>query len=368
MGIRGLTGWIRWATPQSFEVPDWSIFAGETIGIDILGQLYKIKAQRSCPLKYMAEFIAHAKQLNIRPIFVFDGKPPDAKRAALKERSALRESSLASLKVLETEVAPYVTTDAERSALEERIKSLSAYTSYLTSEERDLCKQLCYACGVLCLNATGEADDVLAHLAHKGTFKAVVSSDLDLLARGVKTLLVPQTWSMPGDGDGWVQYTLPSILRNVHFTYDQFVEMCVLMGSDYTVGHRSLPYKSAYWAIKYRGELLKTLEVLNVRDETPYMNAIRRLKGLCETQETLMGEKQWSKLCAGPPTAEPNNLALFVAGPLASLPPKTLALLYGSTDDCSAGSLHNRCDGTACPHDHPEGSNRQEEENQKQDC
>ena len=368
MGIRGLTGWIRWVSPQSFETPDWSAYAGKTLGVDILGQLYKIKAQRSCPLKYLAEFISHCRKLKINPVFVFDGKPPEAKRAALKERSALRESSLASLKILETEVAPYVKTVAERSALEARIKSLSAYTSFLSSEERDLCKQLCYACGVLCLNATGEADDVLAYLTHKGTFDAVVSSDLDLLARGVKTLLVPQTWSMPGDGDGWVSYNLPPLLQKVSFTYDQFVEMCVLMGSDYTVGLQSLPYRSAYWAIKYRGELLKTLEVMGVREEGPYMEAVRRLKGLCETQATLMGEKQWEKLSAGAPPLEPSNLDLFVAGPLSTLSPVILQYLYGSTNDSTSGSLHNRCDGAGSPHDHPKSPDCEQKQNEEQDC
>jgi flap endonuclease-1 len=366
MGIRGLTGWIRWTNPQGFASPEWSDFTGKTLGIDILGQLYKIKAQRSCPLKYMAEFIVHCKKLNITPVFIFDGKPPEAKRAALKERSALRESSLASLKVLETEVAPYVSTADERSALEARIKALSAYTSFLSSDERDLCKQLCYACGVLCLNATGEADDALAYLAHNGTFDAVVSSDLDLLARGVRQLLVPQNWSMPGDADGWVLHTLPSILHKVSLTYDQFVEMCVLMGSDYTVGLRSLPYKSAYWAIKYRGELLKTLEVLGVPEETPYVEAVRRLKGLCETEETLMGEKQWAKLKAGAPPVEPNSLDLFFAKPLATLPESSRVLLYGSAYDRAPCRLHDSCDGTACAHNHPEGSNGQKKQNQEQ--
>jgi flap endonuclease-1 len=366
MGIRGLTGWIRWTNPQGFAAPDWKNLHGKTVGVDILGQLYKIKAQRSCPLKYMAEFIAHCKKLRITPVFIFDGKPPEAKRAALKERSALRESSLASLKVLETEVAPFVSTMAERAALEARIKALSAYTTFLTSEERDLCKQLCYACGVMCLNATGEADDVLAHLTHAKAFDAVISSDLDLLTRGVHQLLVPQTWSMPGDADGWVLHDLPAILHKVSFTYDQFVEMCVLMGSDYTVGLRSLPYKSAYWAIKYRGELLKTLEVLGVPDETPYVEAGRRLKGLCETEESLMGEKQWTKLKAGAPPLEPASLDLFFAKPLKSLSPPSRALLYGSTDNDTSGSLDNGCDRATRPHDHPESSDCQKEQNQEQ--
>ena len=333
MGIRGLTGWIRWAAPKTLKNPDWSAYAGKTIGVDILGQLYKVKAQRACPLLYMAQFIAACKTHAITPLFVFDGKPPDSKRAALKQRSELRAASVESLKHLETHVAPLIETDSERSALEARIQTLLINTSYFSSEERDLCKQLCYACGVVCLNATGEADDVLAHLYRNGTLSAIISCDLDMLARGVEDLFVPDLWAMPGDADGWMAYNLPSILTQVQLSYDQFVEMCVLMGSDYNVGQRTLPYRSAYWAIKYRGELLKTLEVLGVNDETPYYDAIKRLKGHFETEETLMGEKQWSKLHGPPPIIECDSLAVFRSGPLVSLPPAQFQILHRGAKD-----------------------------------
>lgn len=327
MGIRGLTGWVKWAAPQTINTPNWSEYEGKTVGIDILGQLYKIKAQRSCPLLYMAHFIAACKQCKITPIFIFDGKPPDAKRQALRQRCAVREASVSELLHLES-VAPQATTDAEKALLESRISSLKANTSYFTSEERDLCKQLCYAAGAICLNATGEADDVLAHLYHSGVIQAVFSCDLDMLARGVQDLCVPATWSVPGDEEGWVQYNLPLILKTVSLSPQQFVEMCVLMGSDYNVGQKILPYRSAYWAIKYRGELLKTLEVLNVKDETPYFDAIKRLQGLFETEETLMGEKQWAKLRAGVPPVEPTSLELFRDGPLKALRDPIYNALY----------------------------------------
>lgn len=333
MGIRGLTGWIRWAAGETIQIPNWSDYCGKTIGVDILGQLYKIKAKAGCPILYMAQFIASCKKLNINPVFIFDGKPPDAKRAALKQRSDARNASLESLKALETNVAPYVETAAEKAALENRIKALATYTSYFSSEERDLCKQLCYAAGVISLNATGEADDVLAHLTRKGYFAAVISCDLDMLPRGVQNLFVPSIDSMPGSTEGWTVYNLPTILRHVSFSYDQFVEMSVLMGSDYTVGAQSLQYKSAYWAIKYRGELLKTLEVLGVVDETPYFEAINRLKGLCETEESLMGEKQWNKLIVGCPYVERESLELFRSSPLKLLSDDLYAALHGGTND-----------------------------------
>jgi flap endonuclease-1 len=276
----------------------------------------------------MAQFIAGCKQLGIKPVFVFDGKPPDVKRPALKARSALRAESALHLAHLEQEVAPQVSTPEEKSVYDERRKTLLQNTSYFTSEERDLCKQLCYAAGVLCLNATGEADDVLAYLYHKGHFAAVVSNDLDLLARGIQKVLVSQIYSVPGDHEGWIQYTLPAILDKVGLSHTEFVQMCVLMGCDYTVGHKNLPYRSAFFAIKYRGELLKTLAVLEVNDEKPYYDAIDRLNGLCETPETLMGEKQWEKLRAGAPAVEPTSLQVFRENQLKALPDSIYTALY----------------------------------------
>jgi flap endonuclease-1 len=328
MGIRGLTGWVRWAAPESLQSPNWSDYADQTIGVDILGALYRIKARQSCPLTYMAQFIAGCKRLRIKPVFVFDGKPPDVKRPALEARSALRAESVEHLSLLEREVAPLVSTPQEKSAYDARKKTLLQNTSYFTSEERDQCKQLCYAAGVLCLNATGEADDVLAHLYHKGYFKAVVSNDLDLLARGISDVLVPQIYAAPGDHDGWLHYDLKAILHKVGLSHVEFVQMCVLMGCDYTVGQKNLPYRSAFFAIKYRGELLKTLAVLEVLDEKPYYAAIDRLNGLCETEESLMGEKQWAKFREGPPSVEPTSLATFRQDALKTLPEAVFAALY----------------------------------------
>ena len=287
MGIRGLTGWIRWAAPKTVSVPNWSEYESTIIGIDILGFLYKAKARKECAYNYLGLFIAACKRLKFTPVIIFDGKPPEAKRPALIER-------------------------AEHRAHQKR-------ADYFTSEERDICKQICYAAGVLCLNASGEADDVLAYFARKGYFKAVISSDLDLLPRGVETLIVPEAADLPGSPTFWRIYSLSSILAAADMSYNKFVEMCVLMGCDYTAGQKSLPYKSACWAIKNRNDLLKILETMGVRDETPYIDSVRRLKGELHSRSTLMGEKQWEKWEAGPPCAESDALAEFRKTHLTSL-------------------------------------------------
>jgi hypothetical protein len=127
----------------------------------------------------------------------------------------------------------------------------------------------------------------------------------------VHNLLVPEPYTLPGDKCGWKLYNLPAILSAVHFTQQQFVEMCILMGCDYTAAHRSLPYKSAFWSIKYRGPIENTLNYLHIDDHAPYKKAYEILVGSTETTESLMGIKQWEKLAAAAPNVEPDALTEF---------------------------------------------------------
>lgn len=327
MGIRGLTGWIRWAAPDTRKGPDWSAFKGAKVGVDILGFLYKTKAQRMCPIRWLAQFIAACKLYEIQPVLVFDGKPPDCKRAALTQRSNIRLACSEKYAQLSQDAATVPMSEGQKSVIDAHLEMLSKQTSYFTSEERDQCKQFLYACGVLALNASGEADNVLAYFARRGDFAAVISNDLDLLARGVETLLVPDVYALPGDTDGWIQYNLSHILETTHISYEQFLEMCVLMGCDYTVGHKNLPYKSAYSAIRYRGSIQATLRVLHVTDASVYDDAIERLRGTYDNPESLMGEKQWEKWAAGAPAKEQAALTMFRKTALAKLPQEIYTVL-----------------------------------------
>jgi hypothetical protein len=326
MGIRGLTGWIKWTMGDTKSV-DWSHWKGKKIGVDILGFLYKAKAQHYNPLLYLARFIAACKKHDIHIVPIFDGKPPDEKREALKQRSALRTQSVAKKQVLMEDMEHVPMSDEQRTVVVSALRTLELNASYLTSEERDLAKQLFYACGIIPFNATGEADTVLAYFSKREEFAAVISNDLDLLARGVETLLVPDNYALPGDASGWNLYSLPDILAHTKLSYSQFVDMCVLMGCDYTAGHKSLPYKSAYWSIKYGMGIEYALKKHGIINTEPYKKATELLSGTSETQESLMGSKQWDKLLLPLPQCESETLANFRKSQLTTLTDSEYILL-----------------------------------------
>jgi len=295
MGIRGLTGWIRWAAPPAIKTPNWASFAKKRVGIDILGFLYKAKANNTHPITYIAHLIAKCREYNIIPIPVFDGKPPDEKRETIKQRNEARLKNDMKRQQLATDIENVDMTKEQRDTLTKEIGNLTANSVYVTTDERDEVKRLLYAAGVIFLNANGEADNVLAYLMRRGELDAVMSNDMDLLARGVHTMIVPERMGVPGDTTGWIAYELNNILHHAGLTYLQFLEMCVLMGSDYTNKAKSLPFKQSYFTIKYKGNLHKALESIHITDIVPYDRAIDMLNGRGETAEALMSDKQWMK-------------------------------------------------------------------------
>lgn len=331
MGIRGLSGWIGWACPEAIEIPDWSNFKDTTIGIDVLGFLYKAKLIRISPITYLARLIIACRKHSITPVPIFDGKPPEEKRKMLEQRFERRTAAQLKHHVLKTDADKTALSPAQREVVEQELQRLEHTANYLTSDERDVAKQLFYACGIMAYNATGEADTVLAYFARRGTFSAVISNDFDMLARGVPVLLAPETYALPGDKSGWQMFRLDTITKAVQFTYEQFLEMCVLMGCDYTTGVKTLQYKSAYWAIKYRGQIEKTIQQYSDKEQQIYLKAKEMLSGVSETQESLMGTKQWDKWATGQPNVEPETLEAFRKSYLKEILEEDLPLLQQLT-------------------------------------
>lgn len=76
------------------------------------------------------------------------------------------------------------------------------------------------------LTATNEADDLLALLYKKNIIQSCLSDDTDMLPKGCENLI-------QFNKDGILQFHLPEILNMLKLNHDQFVDFCVLLGSDY---------------------------------------------------------------------------------------------------------------------------------------
>ena len=86
MGIKNLNRFLREnCTKKSISKKHLKYFEGKTVVIDTSIYLYKFISEDSL-MESMYLFISILKSYRIRPIFIFDGKPPPEKKDLLRQR------------------------------------------------------------------------------------------------------------------------------------------------------------------------------------------------------------------------------------------------------------------------------------------
>jgi 5'-3' exonuclease len=297
MGIRGLSGYLKWKTPSVRRNIQWGHHAGERWAIDCSCILYRARAVGLQPITVIASLLVRMRAAHIVPIIVFDGKPPVVKSDTIEQRKAVRDDAIREMNDLRIELETESLSDADRAEKEIRVSELQARAPQVSSRDRDDIKKFLYSAGVLFLSSSGEADDVLAFMARAGYIQAVISSDMDMLARGVPLLIIPET----NDATVLTEIRLGDVLHELRLTYTQFVSACVLMGSDYSpVDIKTIEPRFAVEAVR-RGE------AHDLRLE----RAADILQGNDARWETLMTETQQKKWEDGAPAIEPENLDIF---------------------------------------------------------
>lgn len=198
----------------------------------------------------------------IKPIFVFDGKAPEMKKNVLSCRADKKNLANDDVVVLKRKIKdlskklkkePETMEDIENLTtqfseyveLTKQLKqSLKIGTSITRSQTKE-CKKLLKLMGIPCFQAPNEADPFCAELVKSDIGYAVSSEDMDLLTFGTKILIR----KLKSSGT-CVHYDLNLIIKNLKITYAQFIDICILLGCDYTSTIRGLGIKSILREIK----------------------------------------------------------------------------------------------------------------------
>lgn len=236
----------------------------------------------------------------ILPIYVFDGTAPESKHKVIQNRKAKRQRNQEKLNDLieknnssfDLDNIPFdeiishvnkITKNLEEDdspvsmLIEDHTNYLESWSDYLQSEASDSVfihtlgkdltdeeklkkKSVCVDANDLYqlkkfldmlnipfLTAKGEADDLMVFLYKNSYVTACQSDDMDLLPKGCENLIQI-------NNNGVTQYNLPDILSEIKLSRESFIDMCILLGTDY-----------------YRGYLprLKAHELYNIFLENP---------------------------------------------------------------------------------------------------
>jgi len=205
-------------------------------------------------------------------VFVFDGRPPQLKRAEIEKRREIREK-------FEEEYREAVATGDYKAAMAKAV-----VTGRLTGEGIADSKRLLDLLGIPWVQAPSEGEAQAAHMAAKGDVWASNSQDYDSLLFGAPRLVRYITIQ----GEEWLPskgrarklqpeiIDLGEILSALHLTRDQLIDGGILIGTDFNPGIRGIGPKTALKLIKKHGRLEELPS--EVREQlTPDIDAIRDL-------------------------------------------------------------------------------------------
>ncbi len=168
----------------------------------------------------------------VKPVYVFDGKPPEFKKKELEERFRRRE-----------EARERYETARKRGDVEEARK-YAVQAIYLTQDMVADAKKLLDAMGIPWVQAPSEGEAQAAYIASKGDAWAAGSQDYDSLLFGaprlVRNLAITGKRKLPGRN---VYVTvkpevieLEVLLKELGITREQLILIALLLGTDYNPG------------------------------------------------------------------------------------------------------------------------------------
>lgn len=200
----------------------------------------------------------------IKPIYVFDGKPPTLKGGELAKRVARKAEAVEQFEA------------AKESGTAEEMEKFSRRTVRVTKEQNAECKRLLKLMGIPYIEAPCEAEAQCAVLAKAGKVYAAASDDMDTLCFEtpilLKKLMLSEQKKEPVQ-----EIDLQKALDGLGLTRDQFIDLCILLGCDYCDTIKGIGPTTALKMIREHKSIEKVIENLGskftVPEDWPYQDA-----------------------------------------------------------------------------------------------
>jgi len=266
MGIKQLSKLIKEKAPKAIKIRKIQFYSSYSIAMDATMCIYQfLIAVRSDgnSLGFEGNTTAHLIGMfyrtirlienGILPIYVFDGKAPAEKIQELKKRLNRREEA--------TKLLQLAIEEGNKENIEKYDKRKTKIESWHVEE----CKKLLKLMGVPFVTAVSEAEAYCAFLNKKGCVKAVGTEDMDALCFGADVLLRNLNSAQSKNMD-IEEYNLKVILKEMEITMESFIDLCILLGCDFSDTIKGIGPKKAYELIKKYGSIERILADVKVSD------------------------------------------------------------------------------------------------------
>lgn len=280
MGIKGLTKLLSDHAPGCMREQKFEGYLDRKVAIDASMHIYQFmmvigRSGDQTLTNEAGEVTSHLQgmfmrtcrmlEAGIKPVYVFDGKPPTMKGGELAKRKDKREAA-------EAELAK-----AKEAGDQELIEKMSKRTVRVSKEQSMEVMKLARLMGLPVFEAPCEAEASCAALCKAGLVYAAASEDMDTLCfscpKLARNLMAPASQGKP-----ILEFDFDKCLQELDLTWDQFIDVCIMCGCDYCDSIKGIGPVKALQLIKKHGsieEMLKDLdkEKYPVPEDWPFAEA-----------------------------------------------------------------------------------------------
>ncbi|MCS7118641.1 MAG: flap endonuclease-1 [Archaeoglobaceae archaeon] len=259
------------------EEVELSAFSGKIIAIDAFNTLYQflstIRQPDGTPLRDSnGRITSHLSgilyrvtnmfEIGIKPVFVFDGDPPEFKKTEIDERKKKR---------VEAEEKWIIAIQTGEEYGKKYAQASAKIDDFIIESSKKLLKYL----GIPFVQAPSEGEAQAALMVARGDADYVGSQDYDSILFGsprlARNLAITGKRKLPGKNI-YVDVNpeiiiLSENLKRLGISREQLIDIAILSGTDYNEGIKGIGVKKAYNYVKTYGDIFKVFKVLKTEIE-----------------------------------------------------------------------------------------------------
>lgn len=259
MGIKNLNNLIsEFTNSDPKNKNSLNKFSGKVFAVDTNLFIYKFLYANGNHINGLFFMINKLSKFNIKPIFVFDGNAPDEKKHTLNNRRKIKYKIIDQVISFKADLDIIENPD-KREEITKKILNLEKRLVYVDEDVILSSKKLLKLMGVQYLQAETEAEHLCSNLSRLGIVDGVISDDTDSIACGSNIIIRNFT----NKYDYISYYNLNDILYDLDINYDSFLDLCILLGTDYNKKTRNISFKKAYELIK----LYKSIDIIEKKTD-----------------------------------------------------------------------------------------------------
>ena len=348
MGIRNLHTFLRSMDSEMYKTQSIADFKDKTFAVDT--SIYMCKYKTSMGNRWLQGFwlmITLFKKNNIDLIFVFDAKPPPEKEIERHLRTLQKEKMKKRVDLITTEFYNYqkrnhnfVNVETFLKTIEKDFPNLHQYVKKhentildqmnlffliqklensiirINPNDFQLLRELLDTLMVGHINAHSEAEGTCAYLNEMAWVDGVLTEDTDTLVYGCKLML----HSLKLKEEMVTTIRLDDILKVTSFKKPQFVDFCIMLGTDYNDNIPKLGPKTCYQLLMKHGSIENVEKLQKFNTAILNYERVRNLFQFIDYQfdpilQPNIGADKWqiqAFLFKNNLIFQPDNIALFL--------------------------------------------------------